>query len=116
MQKKREKRYNRHKRIRAKVKGTKSCPRFSVFRSNQHISGQLINDDKGITLISVNDSEIKKGALTNKVEIAYKVGQIIAKKALDKKIGKVVFDRGGYKYHGRVKAMAEGARKEGLKF
>ncbi len=117
MQEKKEKRYNRHKRIRAKIKGTKDRPRFSVFRSNKHISGQLIDDDKRTTLVSISDLELKKGkTLDNKVNLAYKVGQLIAQKASKKKIKKVVFDRGGYRYHGRVKAMAEGAKKEGLEF
>ena len=119
MQHKKEKRHNRHKRIRTKIKGTKDCPRFSVFRSNQHISGQLIDDDKRATLISASDSEIaeKKGKKPiTKAELAYQVGELIAQKALKKEIKKTVFDRSGYKYHGRVKAMAEGARKQGLKF
>jgi large subunit ribosomal protein L18 len=119
MQPKKEKRYNRHKRIRAKVKGTKDCPRFSVFRSSQHISGQLIDDDKRVTLVSASDLEIdkRKGEKpVTKVELAYQTGELIAQKASKKEIKKVVFDRGGYKYHGRVKAMAEGARKKGLKF
>lgn len=119
MQSKKEKRHNRHKRIRAKVKGTKNCPRFSVFRSNRHISGQLIDDNKRVTLISASDSEIgkkKSKEPITKVELAYQVGELIAQKALKKEIKKAVFDRGGYKYHGRVKAVAEGARKQGLKF
>lgn len=116
MQLKQEKRYRRHRRVRAKVKGTKECPRLSVFRSNQHISVQLINDDKKETLVSFGDFEIKKKKGLTKVQLAKEVGRLIAKEALEKKIKKVVFDRGGYKYHGRVKAVAEGAREGGLKF
>ena len=116
MQLKQEKRYRRHKRVRAKVKGTKECPRFSVFRSNQHISVQLIDDDKRKTLVSFGDLKIKKKKGLTKMQLAKEVGRLAAKKALEKKIKKVVFDRGGYKYHGRVKAVAEGAREEGLKF
>jgi len=116
MQLKQEKRYRRHRRVRAKVKGTKECPRLSVFRSNQHISVQLINDDKKETLVSFGDFKIKKKKGLTKVQLAKEVGRLIAKEALEKKIKKVVFDRGGYKYHGRVKAVAEGAREGGLKF
>ncbi|MFN3301535.1 MAG: 50S ribosomal protein L18 [Patescibacteria group bacterium] len=115
------KRYRRHKRVRAKVFGTKDRPRLSVFRSLKHIYAQIIDDEKGHTLVSASDfdlkSKIKKEKKKpTKVEIAYQVGELIAKKALEKKIKKVVFDRGGYKYHGRVKALAEGARKKGLIF
>lgn len=92
--------------MRAIVKGTKERPRLSVFRSNKRIYGQLIDDSRGITLLSASD--IKTSAL--------KIGENLAKKALEKGIKSVVFDRGGYKYHGRVKALAEGARQAGLKF
>ena len=90
------------------VKGTVDRPRLSVFRSARHIYAQLIDDGKGTTLMSV-----KGGA---KTEAAHKVGEDIAKKALEKGIKEVVFDRGGFAYHGRVKTLAEGARKGGLKF
>lgn len=103
---KRKNKIRRHKRVRALVKGTQDRPRLSVFRSNKRIYAQLIDDSKGITLLSAND--IKTSAL--------KVGEILAKKAIEKGINSAVFDRGGYKYHGRVKALAEGARQEGLKF
>jgi len=116
MQKKQEKLYRRHKRVRAKVRGIKECPRLSVSRSNQHVFVQLINDDKKETLVSFDDIKIKNKKGLTKVQLAKEVGRTIAKKALEKKIKKVVFDRGGYKYHGRVKAVAEGAREEGLKF
>lgn len=116
MQLKQEKLYRRHRRVRAKVRGTKECPRFSVFRSNQHISVQLINDNKRETLVSFDDLKIKSKKGLTKMQLAKEVGRLVAKKALEKRIEKVVFDRGGYKYHGRVKAVAEGAREEGLKF
>lgn len=112
---KKEQRNKRHKRVRGKITGTKECPRFSVFRSNKYINLQLINDEKRKTLISFNDLKIDKKGKT-KTEIAKELGIALAKKALEKKIKKVVFDRGGYKYHGRIKAVAEGAREGGLKF
>ena len=114
---KKEKKDRRHRRIRAKAFGTSLKPRFCVFRSNAHTYGQLIDDDKGKTLASVSDIAIKKpGKAAGKVGIAREVGKLIAQKAGALKIEKVVFDRGGYKYHGRVKALAEGAREGGLKF
>lgn len=103
----------RHKRVRAKVFGTAKRPRLSVFRSSGHIYAQLINDDTGVTLASVKDAEIKDKK--NKIEAAFVVGQLIAQKAEDQKIKQVVFDKGVFKYHGRVKAVAEGAREAGLK-
>ncbi len=109
------KRYRRHRRIRAKVKGTEEIPRLCVFRSAKHIYAQLIDDEKGRTLFSASDIELKNKKMS-KTEKAYQVGKLIAKKSLEKKIEKVVFDRAGYKYHGRVKALAEGAREGGLKF
>ena len=108
MLRKQEKRHRRHKKIRAKIFGTAEVPRLSVFKSNQYIYAQLIDDDKGKTIVSA------KGKLS--VKEAEKIGKLIAKKAREKKIEKVVFDRGGYGYHGRVKALAEGARKGGLRF
>ena len=106
MLEKQEKRIRRHKKVRAKIKGTSKSPRLCVFRSNKYIYAQLIDDEIGKTLASAK-SELKK---------ADKVGKDIAKKAGDLKIEKVVFDRGGYKYHGKVKAIAEAAREGGLKF
>jgi len=114
MQTKLKQRKQRHRRVRAKIKGTEERPRLCVFRSNQHISVQVINDEKALTVVSANDSEIKEKI--NKTEKAKEVGKLIAKKAIEKKIKKVVFDRSGYKYHGRIKAVAEGARQEGLEF
>lgn len=111
------KRKQRQRRIRKKIKGTKNCPRLSVFRSNKYIYCQLIDDDKGVTLLSADDRKLKdsKKKLTKK-ETAFEVGKKIAEKALAKKIEQIVFDRGGYRYHGRVKAVADGAREGGLKF
>jgi large subunit ribosomal protein L18 len=110
---KKEKRERRHKRIRAKVFGTKDMPRLSVFKSNKHISAQLIDDSSSMTLVSVHSREVKGKSMMEKSE---KVGQSIALKALAKKVKKVVFDRGGFIYTGNVKAVADGARKGGLQF
>jgi large subunit ribosomal protein L18 len=110
----------RRMRVRAKMQGTSECPRLSVFRSANHISAQLIDDVKGFTLASACDTELPKkfdaGERTGKIAVAFAVGKKIAEKASDKEIKKVIFDRGGYKYHGRVRAVAEGAREGGLKF
>lgn len=105
----------RHLKIRARVKGSKDCPRLVVFRSNSHIYGMLVDDTIGKTLVSVADKVITKADLT-KIEKAHEVGKLIAEKAVKEKIKKVVFDRAGYLYHGRVKALAEGAREGGLNF
>ena len=112
-------RYHRHARVRTKVVGTGSSPRLSVFRSLNHIYAQVIDDSQGHTLVSASTLEPEvKGKLDGKVKKnqAELVGALVAKRALDKGIKQVVFDRGGYKYHGRVKALAEAARKAGLKF
>lgn len=109
---KREGRIRRHNRVRAKVSGTAETPRLNVFRSNKGLFIQLIDDVSGKTLASVNDAEIKAGK--TKVEKAKEAGKMIAKKAQEKNIKKVVFDRGGYQYHGRTQAVAEGAREGGL--
>lgn len=117
---KREKRYRRHKRVRARISGTSKVPRLCVFRSANHIYAQLIDDEKSRVIASATDRELgsqkSKGEKTRKVSLAFEVGTLIAKKAIEKKIEKAVFDRAGYKYHGRVKAVAEGARDGGLKF
>ncbi|MCX6704758.1 MAG: 50S ribosomal protein L18 [Candidatus Woesebacteria bacterium] len=111
------KRYSQRKRrVRAKIIGSADRPRLSVFRSNTHIYGQIINDEKGVTLVSSSDVKIKKESKVTKTQIAGTIGEEIAKKALAKKIKTVVFDRNGFMYHGRVKALAEGARKGGLVF
>lgn len=111
-----ELRKRRKRRIRAKISGTKERPRLCVFRSNKHIYAQIIDDEAKKVLTGASDLELKEKPKGTKTEIAYMVGQLIAQKAKKKKIKKVVFDRGGYKYHGRVKALAEAARKEGLVF
>ena len=132
MLKKQEKRVRRHKRVRAKIFGTGSVPRLCIFRSSKHIYAQVIDDEKRKTLVAASDQEIKKLKVkvkssklkekeeekirTGKIEIAYAIGKLLAEKALKNKIKKVVFDRGGYKYHGRVKALAEGAREVGISF
>jgi len=112
-------RYRRHARVRAKVKGIVSRPRLCVFRSLNHIYAQITDDLKGHTLVSAStlDPEVK-GEVVDKVKTgkAELVGLLVAKRALAKEINQVVFDRGGYKYHGRVKALAEAARQAGLKF
>ena len=108
-------RVKRHARVRAKISGTSTCPRLSVFRSNGNISAQIIDDTKGVTLVSSSSTTLKLENGSN-IEAASKVGADIAKKALANNITTVVFDRGGYVYHGRVQALAEAARAEGLKF
>lgn len=116
MLKKQQKRIRRHKRVRAKISGTKERPRLCIFKSTKYIYAQLIDDERGKTLVAVSSRELKKVKNAKKVDLAKEVGKLIAKKAKDKKIEKVVFDRGGYQYHGRVKAVAEGAREGGLIF
>jgi large subunit ribosomal protein L18 len=108
-------RARRHKRIRAKINGTAECPRFSVFRSNRGMFLQLIDDEAGKTLVSAFTKEIKKTKV-NKTEMAAELGKLLAQKAVAKKIARAVFDKGAYKFHGRIKAVAEGARAGGLKF
>ncbi len=108
-------RLKRHDRIRNKITGTAECPRLNVFRSNTQIFVQLIDDVKGVTLASSSSVELKIKNGGN-VEGAIAVGKDIAQKAKKLKINKVVFDRGGYLYHGRVKALAEAARENGLEF
>ena len=109
-------RLKRHARVRAKISGTPECPRLDVFRSAKHIYVQIIDDVNGVTLASASTVEKDFGAYRGNKEAAKKVGEIIAKRALEKGIENVVFDRGGYIYHGRVKELAEGAREGGLKF
>ena len=110
-------RQKRHLRVRMNIAGTASLPRLNVYRSNKHIYAQIIDDEKGVTLVSAssNDKELKLANGSN-VEAAKQVGALIAKRALEQSITAVVFDRGGYLYHGRVQALAEGAREAGLKF
>jgi large subunit ribosomal protein L18 len=112
-------RQRRHARVRKEISGTDARPRLCVFRSLNYIYAQVINDSMGQTLASASDvdPEIKdKVAGKNKVESAEIVGSLAAQRALNKGVKKVVFDRGGYQYHGRVKSLAEGARKAGLEF
>ena len=108
-------RVRRHARVRAKVSGTASCPRLCVYRSNKNIEAQLIDDVKRVTLVSSSSMGLKLENGSN-IEAASKVGEDLAKKALAKKIKTVVFDRSGYIYHGRGKALAEAAREAGLEF
>ena len=107
----------RHNRVRNKVSGTADCPRLNVFRSNSNIFAQIIDDTKGETLVSASsiDKELKLKNGSN-VEAATKVGELLAKRAKKAKITKVTFDRGGYLYHGRVEALADAARANGLEF
>ncbi len=109
-------RAKRHARVRAKISGTPECPRLNVFRSAKHIYAQLIDDVNGVTLASASTMDKEFEGAGGNTEAARKVGQMIAKRALDKNIKDVVFDRGGYIYHGRVKELAEGAREGGLNF
>ena len=109
-------RLKRHVRVRGKISGTPECPRLNVFRSNANIYAQIIDDVNGVTLVAANTLEKDFEGATGNAEAAKKVGQILAERAKAKGIEQVVFDRGGYIYHGRVAALAEGAREAGLKF
>ncbi len=109
-------RLKRHKRVRGKICGTTECPRLSVYRSLSNIYAQLIDDVKGTTIVAASSSEKDFGKAKGNCEEARKVGQLIAKRAIEKGFECCVFDRGGYVYHGRVKELAEGAREGGLKF
>ena len=113
------KRLQRHKRVRRKVSGTTQRPRLCVFRSSNNIYAQIIDDTNRVTLVAASSlDEAVKGAVnhTGNKEAAKMVGEMVAKKAVEKGITEVVFDRGGYIYHGRIKELAEGAREAGLKF
>jgi large subunit ribosomal protein L18 len=109
-------RLHRHKRVRGKVSGTPERPRLNVFRSETNIYAQIIDDTQGITLVSANSLEKGFECDGTKTDAAKKVGQMVAERAKAKGIDTVVFDRGGYVYHGRVQALAEGAREGGLQF
>lgn len=114
-----EKRKRRHQRVRVKIAGNADCPRLNVFRSGKHIYAQLIDDRSGRTLIAASSLDPglrEQSARGADCEAAGRVGTLLARRALDSGIEKVVFDRGGYLYHGRVKALADAARKEGLNF
>jgi len=110
-----ERKIKRQVRTRAKIKGTTDRPRLSVYRSNRFMYAQLINDEEKKTIIGVSEKHLKE-ALGGKIARAKAVGVLLAKKAIAKKIKKVVFDRGSYSYHGRVNGIAEGAREGGLEF
>ena len=117
------KRVRRHRRIRAKISGTAPTPRLAVFRSPNHISGQLIDDSEGKTLVAAHDMILARKELSlapkelsAKVRIAFMVGKKLAEAARAKGIVRIVFDRGGFSYHGRIKAFADGARAGGLEF
>ena len=109
-------RQKRHIRVRGKISGTPECPRLNVFRSNANIYAQLIDDVNGVTLVSANTLDKEFEGATGNAEAAKKVGLVLAERAKAKGIEEVVFDRGGYIFHGRVAALAEGAREGGLKF
>ena len=109
-------RLNRHKRVRGKISGTAECTRLNVFRSTKNIYAQIIDDVKGVTLVAASSLDKEFNGNGGNKEAARKVGEMIAKRAAEKGITEVVFDRGGYIFHGRVKELAEGAREGGLKF
>ena len=109
-------RLKRHVRVRGKVSGTPERPRLNVFRSNANIYAQIIDDVNGVTLVSANTLEKEFEGATGNCEAATKIGKTVAERAIQKGIEEVVFDRGGYVYHGRVAALAEGAREGGLQF
>jgi len=114
-------RAKRHRRIRKKIQGTAERPRLVVFRSLRNIEGQLVDDDSSRPLVGVSTRteslrDFKGESRMPKVEVAFEAGKLLAEKAKAAGVGEIVFDRGGYRYHGRVKAFAEGARKGGLEF
>ena len=110
-------RRKRHARVRTRLSGTEARPRLNVFRSNKHIYAQLIDDVNGVTLASAStlDKEIDLDSSSN-VDAAVKIGELVAKRAVEKGVKTVIFDRGGYLYHGRIKALADAARENGLEF
>jgi large subunit ribosomal protein L18 len=110
-----QRRLKRRRRVRAKVRGSAERPRISVFRSNRGIFAQLVDDDSGRTLVAVNWTEADLRGLA-RLEQARRVGELLAQRAGQAGVQEAVFDRGGYKYHGRVKALADGAREGGLRF
>ncbi|HHV31400.1 50S ribosomal protein L18 [Caproiciproducens sp. LBM24188] len=109
-------RLRRHRRVRGKISGTAECPRLNVFRSTNNIYAQIIDDIKGVTLVAASSLDKEFEGNGGNKDAARKVGELIAKRAAEKGITEVVFDRGGYIFHGRVKELAEGAREGGLKF
>lgn len=117
-QKKRQDRQRRHRRVRKKVTGTAERPRLAVFRSTRHISAQVIDDRAGVTLAAAStiEADLRTGGGTGNVDAATKVGKLVAERAKAAGIEQVTFDRGGFRYHGRVAALAEAARESGLEF
>jgi large subunit ribosomal protein L18 len=112
-----DERYRRHLRVRNKIRGTAARPRLVVFRSSKHTYAQLVDDDRGVTLIGASDaSEGVQADAKGKTGKSFALGRLVAEKAKAKGIVTIVFDRAGYRYHGRVKALADGARKGGLEF
>ena len=109
-------RIKRHLRVRSKISGTKEAPRLAVYRSNKYIYAQIIDDEQGTTLVSASSNEAGFEGIGSNKDAAKRVGKMVAERALQKGIENVVFDRGGYIYHGRVKALADAAREAGLKF
>ncbi|MGV2942211.1 MULTISPECIES: 50S ribosomal protein L18 [Mesobacillus] len=109
-------RRKRHARVRAKLSGTEARPRLNVFRSNKHIYAQLIDDVNGVTLASASTLDKEVNVEGNNLEAAKQIGELIAKRAVEKGYKSVVFDRGGYLYHGRIQALADAARENGLEF
>ena len=110
-------RKKRHARVRSKITGTAERPRLNVFRSNKYIYAQLIDDTNGVTLVSASSMEKDfTGESTGNLEAAAKIGETIAKRATEQGLNSIIFDRGGYLYHGRIKALAEAARENGLQF
>lgn len=109
-------RLKRHKRVRAKISGTAEKPRLCVYRSSNNIQAQIIDDVNGATLVSASSYETDLKAIGGNLEGAKKIGELVAKRAIEKGITEVVFDRGGYLYHGRIKSLADAAREAGLKF
>lgn len=113
---KQESKQKRKLRVRSKITGTIRKPRLTIFRSNKYIYAQVIDDEKGNTIVGISEKNLSFKDKSKKTDKSKELGLLIAKKALGKKIKEVVFDRGAYKYHGRVKAVAQGAREGGLKF
>jgi large subunit ribosomal protein L18 len=112
-----DRRHRRHVRIRRKIQGTAERPRLAVFRSSKHVYAQIIDDDRGHTIVGVSDqAKDVKSEKSGKVAASFAVGKLLGERAVAAGVKKVVFDRGGYPYHGRVKGLADGARKGGLEF
>ena len=113
---KRRKRLRRKRHIRKTLRGTAARPRLSVFKSNKHLYAQVIDDESGMTIVSVSNMETEHRDLKTNVADATKIGEVLGQRILEKKIKKIVFDRNGYPYHGVIKSLAEGTRKAGVEF